>query len=65
MRDAQPAGPVVSSSREMMLENDPPVLPVAYEKIYDAWHNKVHGQNPAGYFGIYDVVRWDNGWLAS
>ena len=28
-------------------------------------HNKVHGQNPAGYFGIYDVVRWDNGWLAS
>jgi len=50
---------------EMMLENDPPVLPVAYEKIYDAWHNKVHGQNPAGYFGIYDVVRWDNGWLAS
>jgi peptide/nickel transport system substrate-binding protein len=50
---------------EMMLEMDAPVLPVAYEKIYDAWHNKVHGQNPAGYFGIYDVVRWDNGWLAS
>ena len=34
-------------------------IPVAYEQIYDAWYNKVHGQNPSTYFGIYDVVRWD------
>lgn len=26
---------------------------------YDAWHNRVRGQNPATFFGIYDVVRWD------
>src|SRR5689334_15982352 len=48
---------------EDILENDPPLIPVAYEQIYDAWYNKVHGQNPSTYFGIYDVVRWDNVWL--
>jgi peptide/nickel transport system substrate-binding protein len=48
---------------EDMLENDPPLIPVSYERIYDAWYNKVHGQNPSTYFGIYDVVRWDNVWL--
>jgi len=50
---------------ETILEMDPPLLPVAYEKIYDAWYNKVHGQNPATYFGIYDVVRWDTVWLSA
>jgi peptide/nickel transport system substrate-binding protein len=49
---------------EDILENDPPLIPVSYEQIYDAWYNKVHGQNPATYFGIYDVVRWDQVWLA-
>jgi peptide/nickel transport system substrate-binding protein len=49
---------------ETILEQDPPLLPVSYEKIYDAWHNRVHGQNPSTYFGIYDVVRWDNVWMA-
>jgi ABC-type transport system substrate-binding protein len=49
---------------EDMLENDPPLIPVSYEQIYDAWYNKVHGQNPSTYFGIYDVVRWDQVWLA-
>jgi hypothetical protein len=48
-----------------MLEQDPPLIPVAYEQIYDAWYNKVRGQNPSTFFGIYDVVRWDNVWLAS
>jgi peptide/nickel transport system substrate-binding protein len=48
---------------EAILEQDPPLLPVAYEKIYDAWHNRVHGQNPSKFFGIYDVVRWDTAWL--
>jgi ABC-type oligopeptide transport system substrate-binding subunit len=49
---------------EAILEQDPPLLPVAYEKIYDAWYNHVKGVNPARFFGIYDVVRWDIAWLA-
>jgi peptide/nickel transport system substrate-binding protein len=49
---------------EDILESDPPLIPISYEQIYDAWYNKVHGQNPSTYFGIYDVVRWDNVWLA-
>jgi peptide/nickel transport system substrate-binding protein len=48
---------------EEILEDDPPLIPVAYEQIYDAWYNKVKGQNPSTFFGIYDVVRWDNVWL--
>jgi peptide/nickel transport system substrate-binding protein len=54
--------PMVRKAEEI-LESDPPLIPVAYEQIYDAWYNKVHGQNPSTYFGIYDVVRWDNVWL--
>ncbi len=49
---------------EDILESDPPLIPVSYEQIYDAWNHKVHGQNPSTYFGIYDVVRWDNVWIA-
>jgi len=49
---------------EDILEKDPPCIPVAYEQIYDAWYNRVHGQNPSKYFGIYDVVRWDQVWMA-
>ncbi len=49
---------------EDILEQDPPLIPVAYEQIYDAWYNKVRGQNPSTYFGIYDVVRWDQVWMA-
>ena len=30
-----------------------------YETIYDAWYNRVKGQNASTFFGIYDVVRWD------
>jgi ABC-type transport system substrate-binding protein len=48
---------------EDMLEKDPPLIPVAYEQIYDAWYSKVKGQNPTPYFGIYDVVRWDQVYL--
>jgi len=50
---------------EDILEQDPPLIPIAYEQIYDAYYNKVKGQNPSTYFGIYDVCRWDNVWLAS
>ena len=48
---------------EDIMEQDPPLLPVAYERMNDAWYNYVKGQNPANYFGIYDVVRWDTVWL--
>ena len=44
---------------ELILEQDPPLIPIAYEQIYDAWYNRVRGQNPSKFFGIYDVVRWD------
>jgi ABC-type transport system substrate-binding protein len=48
---------------EDIMEQDPPVLPVAYETMNDAWYNYVKGMNPSTFFGIYDVVRWDNVWL--
>ena len=48
---------------EDIMEQDPPLLPIAYQKINDAWYNYVKGQNPSNYFGIYDVVRWDTVWL--
>jgi peptide/nickel transport system substrate-binding protein len=48
---------------EAIMEQDPPVLPVAWEKINDIWWNYVKGHNPYDYFGIYDVVRLDTFWL--
>jgi len=48
---------------EAIMEQDPPVLPVAWERINDVWWNYVKGHNPADYFGIYDVVRLDTFWL--
>ncbi len=49
---------------EMIFEQDPPLLPVSWEKINDGWFNYVKGVNPYKIFGIYDVVRWDTAWLA-
>ena len=48
---------------EQVMERDPPVLPVSWEKIYDGWYTYVKGVNPHDIFGIYDVVRWDIAWL--
>ena len=48
---------------EAIMEDDPPVLPVAWEQINDVWYNYVKGHNPYEYFGIYDVVREDTFWL--
>jgi ABC-type transport system substrate-binding protein len=48
---------------EAIMEEDPPVLPVAWEKINDVWYNYVKGHVPYEYFGIYDVVRLDTFWL--
>jgi peptide/nickel transport system substrate-binding protein len=48
---------------EMLMEQDPPVFPVAWENINDIYYNYVKGHNPKDYFGIYDVVRFDTFWL--
>ena len=48
---------------EEIMETNPPLLPVAWEKINDAWYDYVKGHNPYNYFGIYDVVRMDTFWL--
>jgi len=48
---------------EDVMEQDPPLLPIAWEYILDAWHSAVKGHNPKDYFGIYDVVRFDTFWL--
>ncbi|MCB1742563.1 MAG: hypothetical protein KDK91_19465 [Gammaproteobacteria bacterium] len=48
---------------EEIMEQNPPLLPVAWEKINDAWYDYVKGHNPYNYFGIYDVVRMDTFWL--
>ena len=48
---------------EMIMEQDPPVLPISWEQINDVWYDYVKGHNPYEYFGIYDVVRLDTFWL--
>jgi peptide/nickel transport system substrate-binding protein len=48
---------------EAIMEEDPPVLPVAWEKINDVWYDYVKGLNPYDFFGVYDVVRQDTVWL--
>jgi len=48
---------------EMIMEQDPPVLPISWEKIVDVWWKYVKGVNPYEYFGVYDVVRQDTVWL--
>jgi len=48
---------------ETIMEEDPPVLPVAWEKINDVWYNYVKGLDPYDFFGVYDVVRQDTVWL--
>jgi peptide/nickel transport system substrate-binding protein len=48
---------------EAVMEQDPPLLPVAWERFHDGWHDYVKGHNPSNYFGIYDVTRFDTFWL--
>jgi peptide/nickel transport system substrate-binding protein len=45
------------------MEQDPPLLPVAWERIHELWYNYVKGRNPHESFGIYDTVRHDTIWL--
>jgi ABC-type oligopeptide transport system substrate-binding subunit len=48
---------------EDLMEQDPPLLPVAWERVNDGWYTYVKGPNPVHYFGVYDVVRCDTVWL--
>jgi ABC-type transport system substrate-binding protein len=48
---------------EALFEQNPPLLPVSWEKINDGWFNYVRGHNPYNYFGLYDIVRFDTFWL--
>ena len=48
---------------EAIMEQDPPLLPVAWERIHELWYNYMRGRNPQGSFGIYDTVRHDTVWL--
>jgi ABC-type transport system substrate-binding protein len=54
---------VLIRQAEAIFEQDPPVLPVAWEQLNDLWYNNVKGVNPYEYFGAYDVVRHDTEWL--
>ena len=63
-REVDPAKrvPLVRQA-EAIMEQDPPLAPVAWERINEIWYNYVKGLNPAAYFGIFDVVRLDTVWL--
>jgi peptide/nickel transport system substrate-binding protein len=63
-REVDPAKrlPLVRQA-EAILEQDPPLLPVAWEWIHTLWYNYVKGLRPYDAFGIYDIVREDTFWL--
>jgi peptide/nickel transport system substrate-binding protein len=63
-REVDPAKrlPLVRQA-EAILEQDPPLLPVAWERIHTLWYNYVKGLRPYDAFGIYDIVREDTFWL--
>ena len=48
---------------EAIMEQDPPLLPISWEKINEVWYNYVKGITASEYFGVYDVVRQDTVWL--
>jgi peptide/nickel transport system substrate-binding protein len=48
---------------EAILEQDPPLLPVAWERIHTIWYNHLKGLRPYDAFGVYDMVREDTFWL--
>jgi ABC-type transport system substrate-binding protein len=63
-REVDPAKRQVLIRRsEAIFEEDPPLLPVAWEKIDDVWYDYVKGLRPDDYFGAYDVVRQDTFWM--
>jgi len=63
-REIDPASrlPLVHQA-EAIMEQDPPLLPGARERIYEFCYNYIRGLNPAAYVGIFDVVCLDTVWL--
>src|SRR5438132_816212 len=63
------AAPSVQPNRESLalpplrLEQDPPLLPIAWETIHTVWYSYLKGLRPQGAFGVYDMVREDMFWL--
>ena len=60
--DTQMRQALIRQAEEMM-EQDPPLLPIAWERIHELWYNHVKGRNAHESFGIYDTVRHDTVWL--
>ena len=48
---------------EAVMETDPPLLPISWERINEVWYNYVKGITASEYFGIFDIVRQDTVWL--
>jgi ABC-type transport system substrate-binding protein len=48
---------------EAIMEQDPPLLPIAWETIHTVWYSYLKGLRPQGAFGVYDMVREDTFWL--
>jgi peptide/nickel transport system substrate-binding protein len=48
---------------EDIMEQDPPLIPMTWERINDVWRDYVKGHNPYEYFGLYDCWRLDTFWL--
>ena len=48
---------------EAIMEQDPPLLPIAWETIHTVWYSYLKGVRPQGAFGVYDMVREDTFWL--
>src|SRR5882672_10544043 len=44
---------------EAIMEQDPPLLPIAWETIHTVWYSYLKGLRPQGAFGVYDMVRED------
>ena len=65
LSDPKPGRTVLdwADDAEDLMEQDPPLVPIAWEYILDVWYDYVKGHNPKDYFGIYDVVRFDTFWL--
>jgi ABC-type transport system substrate-binding protein len=48
---------------EAIMEQDPPLLPIAWETIHTVWYSYLKGLRPQGAFGVYDMVREDTFWF--
>jgi peptide/nickel transport system substrate-binding protein len=63
-REVDPAKRVeLVHKTEAIMEQQIPVLPVAWERINDVSVSRLKGYYPKDYFGVYDVVRQDIFWL--